>query len=229
MHDRFDVSVRAFSRQSALPDAWPAPVRRALLDALPTGDIGDVDDADLNDVLLMALGDLEPVEGAEAIIDFRVHDGSSDGRREQLAFEFRDEHPWEEYPGLAAHADLFAVAMLLHDAWPKHFGRPSLGRVELDIVALEPSAVADLDPLEPSLLARLLGHRDPRSILARLFDDAVAGTEPFTDAPSLLWRVEVLDHGAGRCRVAVWSSLHWLAGVEAGQAWTSSASPDRDE
>jgi len=226
LSDRFEIVANSAKRAHALPEAWPAATLRALMDTLPGGDLGEVEDADLAEVIGMVLADGDVIEGAESVIDFRVHDGSSDGRREQLAHEFKDEHPWVEYPTLSAHADLFAVAMLLHDVWPSEFGTPSLTRVELGITALDAEAAGDLAELSPALLVRLIGAADPGSILARLFDEAIEGSVPFPDAPYILWRVEVLESDESSATVAVWSSMRWLEGIQRGQAWTSSARPD---
>ncbi len=226
MSNRFDVFAKSVTRAHALPDAWTADQRRALLATLPTGDVGEVDDSDLADVLVMALSDMEVDEGTEAVIDYRIHDGSSDGRREQLVQEFQEEHPWDEYPALEAHADLFATAMLLHDVWPAQYGTPALSRVELVISALDDEARADLATLPPSLLGRLLAQADERSILARLFDDAVAGTTPFPEAASLLWRVEITPRDERSAAVVVYSSLRWMEGIKRGMQWASPARAD---
>ena len=226
MSDRFEILARSAKKVHALPDAWPADSLRALLATLPGGDMGEVEDAELAEFVEMALGDMDITEGAEALIDFRIHDGSSDGRREQLAHEFRDEHPWVEYPTLSAHADLFAVGMLLNKVWPAEFGTPSLTRVELEITALDDDAADDLSELRPALLVRLLGAADSSSILARLFDEAIEGAAPFPEAAHILWRVEVIEEAEATATVAIWSSMRWLEGIQRGQVWTSDARPD---
>ncbi|MCK5944076.1 MAG: hypothetical protein KAI24_18975, partial [Planctomycetes bacterium] len=67
MKPRFAVRVRAIAESPSGPDAWDPPRYRALLHALDYQDADGVAEADLREMVLMALQDKEPNEAAEAV------------------------------------------------------------------------------------------------------------------------------------------------------------------
>lgn len=228
MANRFEVFVVSVEEVRGVPGAWSTDDSKALLKALELEDLGAPD----LELVHMALQDVGEEAAPLALVNFFLTDDSSPGARAEVARDFVDECPWDQYPDLSQHWGLWRAAYLLQGAFPGRFSSPTVSRAELGVVALDPDARALLrqDPLPVSFVARLLAG-DGSTPLARLFADEVDGA-PFRDAPSIVWRAEVsereLDGASPSIRLRVWSSNRWLGDLDHTPTFQTAAWPDED-
>ncbi len=228
---RFDVSVLELTKIYDLPDAWSDADYRALLGELEVDEIDDLAGADLLEILLMALQDLEPEEAADRVLAHKLQDRISRGSRQNLVEDLLDGgKPWEEWADLYLHASIFEACVLLHRVFPKLFPRPDCLRLRLRLTARQKD-VRDVfaQPPEPAFVARVLADgMDEKSILERLFDEQLVARE-FPEARGIVWRAafdDVAGDGAGAI-LTVYSSQHWLEDIEDIDEFHSNAYNDR--
>ena len=202
-----------------MPDTWTEPKYHALLDALEIDDTAGMTGSDLEEMLLMALQDLDPEEAADAILAAKLGDTISRGARQNIVQDFVDEQrPWEEAADISLHARIFAAAVLLQKAFPTRFPRPDILRLSLRLTAHTHRAEELLrTPPEPAFVARILADgMTESSTLERLFDDSIE-SESFPAAASIIWRAEFTDPEDGpppAATLVVYSSALWLKSME---------------
>lgn len=214
-----------------MPETWSEAEYHALLDALEIDDTADLAGADLEDMALMALQDLDPEDAADAILAVKLGDRITRGARRNIVQDFVDEQrPWEEAADISLHAPIFAAAVLLQKAWPKRFSRPDILRLTLHLTAQGARAAEMLHATpQPAFVARILADgMSENSTLERLFDDGIESSS-FPDAASIIWRAELSDGDSGppeSATLTVYSSTLWLKAMEEVETFESDAHND---
>jgi hypothetical protein len=77
----YDVDVIALNVVRDMPGTWTEADYLALLEALEVTGIDGLSEADLRDMALMALQDLDPEEAADAVLALKLKDAVSRGAR----------------------------------------------------------------------------------------------------------------------------------------------------
>ena len=226
----FDVSVVELKKFCDLPDSWSDEDYRALLAELEVDEVDDLAGADLLEILLMALQDLEPEEAGDRVLAYKLQTRVSRGSRQNIVEDLlADGKPWEEWADLYLHASIFEACVLLQLAWPRVFPRPACQRLRLRLEALQKDGRELLRrPPEPAFVARVLADgMDEKSILERLFDEQLVARE-FAEAEGIVWRAdfdEVAADGSAAV-LTVYSSQHWLEDIEGVDEFRSNAYND---
>jgi hypothetical protein len=169
-----------------LPGDWPPSALSELLEALEIEADG-AGDADVSELVLMALGDLEPHEAGEAVLKQVFGAGMSAGVRSNLAGDLENERPWEEFADLARQRGIFTAVALLQKALPRRYGKPDAMRAVVAFTAPTPPEAALLARAEPAVILRALAPGlGPRSIVTRLYAEGLRGGA-FPEAAHILW------------------------------------------
>jgi hypothetical protein len=175
--------------------------------------------SDLEEMLLMALQDLDPEDAADAILACKLGDSLSRGARQNIVQDFIDEQrPWEEAADISLHARIFAAAVLLQKALPTRFSRPDMMRLSLRLTAHSHRAEELLRAVpSPAFVTRILADgMDESSTLERLFDDNIE-SDSFAAAADIIWRAEYTEPDDGppmAVTLVVYSSALWLKAME---------------
>jgi hypothetical protein len=119
---------------------------------------------------------------------------------------------------LKLHSRIFAAAVLLQKVFPSKFSSPNMMQVILDVKATGTEASkSQINPPEAAFVARMLADAlNEDSILERLFDYQMR-THSFPEAEGIIWHAEFNDQLPGyntSTNLTVYSSVHWLKGME---------------
>ena len=231
MRPKVQVRVERFETVEEIDGAWTAARLAALLDAMDYGSTADLTDAELREMTVLSLQDRSPAEAAELLLANRVGDRLTLGQRQTLGHDLTEEKLWEHHADMSLHEELFHVASLAYQAFPRVFHTPDAARVHL---ALRPENAAAREAIaagvrEPMLVRLLAEGMDESAILRRLFGEALAGG-PFPEAESIVWSFEARPLDGGGVEVDLLSSGYWLdplADVEAYTAVGLAAPPSR--
>lgn len=225
------VTVTGLETVRDMPDTWSEAEYHALLDALEVDGTADLGGSDLEEMLLMALQDLDAEDAADAVLAVKIGDALTRGARQNIVQDFMDEQrPWEEAADIALHARIFEAAVLLQKALPKRFARPDILRLTMRLTAHNPRAEALLQkaPL-PAFVARILADgMGEDSTLERLFDDSLESSS-FPDAGGIVWRADFSGYDPGppaEATLTVYSSALWLRPMEEVETFESDAHND---
>lgn len=234
MAKRFDISVTGLDKVFEMPGIWTDKDYRQLASQLEVEDIDDISGADLLEMLLMALQDLEPREAADAVLAYKLQSSVKPGARQNIVQDLVEgQRPWEESADIKLHAPVFAAAVLLQKAFPKRFSKPDILRLTLLMNGLTPEASSILSTQpEAAFVTRVLADAmDDNSILERLFDEQLASSS-FPAAESIIWKADFSEQSRGERSSAVltvYSSKHWLGAMEEVSDFQSNAYNDAAE
>jgi hypothetical protein len=210
----FQLTIDDLLVMEELPGAWTDEKYREILERLDIPDARDMPHDELLEMCVMALQDLEPLEGSELALDVCLRGILKDGQIRNAAHDLRDEALWENYPDLRAHEPLFRGAWLISKAFPQNFPKPTIARVDLRIAPLNEAARKRIaQPLNEATLLRLLAQvMDPSSILLRMFGDQIRGGA-FPEAEYLLWTVDHSPAGDDGVALRLHASHYMLRGL----------------
>lgn len=227
MADEFHVDVLSFSILEELADVWTTKEYSELLAEMEFGSIEGLSQAEVREMCLLALQDLEPKAAAVLVLEYRLGDRLSKGQRDNIAADMPDEKLWEEYADMSFHEQLFNVASLLYMAFPKIFPEPDAVRATVKITALHNTGREILrSALTESFLVRLLaGGMDQGATLHRLFDEQLAG-DSFPEAEFIMWTLRIESITESTSNVEVISSGSWLDALRNTKSYSAHASPD---
>lgn len=206
----------------ALPGDWDPPALRRLLADLDVDPEGATD-AELLDLALMALGDLEPDDAGDAVLRCVFGGDLKPGQRASIAADLEEDRPWEDHADLSKQAGIFTATVLLQQALPRRFGVPDAARVEVAFRAATASEAAELMRAKPAVILRALAPGlGPRAIVNRLYEEGVRGAA-FPEASAILWRCELRPDPADPRRVlaVIHGAQSFLGGLAAAEPWES--------
>jgi hypothetical protein len=124
MKTDFPIKVLDFRVLREIEGAWTQADYGALLQTMDFGETGVMSDAEMREITLLALQDLEPVEAAELVLTQHLGHRLKSGQIKNAANEMLEEKLWEEYADLSLHEGMFNVASLLYAAFPRRFPQP---------------------------------------------------------------------------------------------------------
>lgn len=217
MKGRFEVLVERVERIERLEGMWPPEQERGFLEQLLDDESGDIGDADVTEMLLMSLQDLEPHDAVEAILAYLIHVGRLDsslsaGSRAHLSHEWADTPQWEYHADIQQHCGLFEAGIIAYAAFPRRYPKPVARRIQISVTAKDDDGTALLSgPASLALALRWVAPCAPNGILYRLFDESIEG-DNFPEASHIAWEVSKED-GA----FYVTGSGHWFSAIDPGQ------------
>ncbi len=227
MTSNFHVEILDFSNLAEIEGAWTTGDFAALLDAMEYGDTAGMSDAELREMCILSLQDLEPDEAAYLVLKHVVGDVLRDGQLRNMANEMLDEKLWEEYVDPALHERLFNVGSLLYAAFPRTFPTPDAVRVKLQVTAGN-AAARDLVGAAPdeTFLVRLLADgMDDRAVLHRMYGEQLKGRS-FPNAAAVVWIVRAQVTGEDVMTIEVTGSGYWLDPLDQTASYESAAYAD---
>ncbi len=230
MPARFRVQVLEFTVLTELEGVHGAADYVTLLDRMEYGDTTGMSVAELREMCLLSMQDLEPSEAAALLLEHDLGKELRQGQVTTIAHRMCDEKLWEEYPDLALHERLFNVASLLYAAFSRDVPEPDAVRVSLEIAAENGEAREILlRPTDESFVVRLVADgMPPGAVLRRLFADQLSGSS-FPEASSLVWIVQSEVLTDRNVRLEVLSSGYWLDALRETSSYASTAYADEPD
>lgn len=237
MANLFDVSVTTLKKVFDLPGSWDDQDYLNLARRLELEEIDDLTGTDLLEMVLMAVQDLEPRDAADAVLTYKLPESTKPGVRQNIVQDLlQGERPWEQAADIWLHAPIFKATVLLHRAFPKHFSKPDILCLTMQVKALAEEAKELLsNPPEAAFVARMLADAmDESSILERLFDEQLMSNS-FDTAKGIIWQADFSQQNPGEhtsALLTVYSSDHWLNAMEGISEFQSNAyndKPDEEE
>ena len=224
MKTEFNVEVLDFRDLKEIQGAWSSADFISMLEVMEFGATDGMSDAEVREMALLALQDLEPVDAAELVLTQHLGDRLKSGQIQNAANEMLEEKLWEEYADLSLHEAMFNVASVLYAAFPAVFPKPDAIHVTLAVTAANEDAQEVLaDPLNESLVVRLLADgMEDNSVLNRLFEEQLKG-KSFPEADKIVWILEVDSSNAPIITMQVTSSGCWLDPLRDTKSYSSSA------
>lgn len=216
MQAQFTVQIGSFRKINKIPNAWSSEDYRVLMEIMGLDDgLEGMDAAELREMCMMSLNDLEADEAAKVVLthlfaDELANDELTEGKIEQLSHDMSDDRLWEEYSDCLYHERFFSAYALLREAFNGIFAQPTGVEFLVNVTAgnIEEMAIFDESPCA-SMVRLLANGLNDNDLLHRLYEEQIQG-EQFPQAPGIVWKLQqVADEGLTR-QFSVVSSSFWF-------------------
>lgn len=229
MKGRFLLQIDDWVEIHELPGSWP---NESLREVLRLADFDDeVSDAELRDMAVLALQDLDEQAAGELVLQVVFGDKLSSGVRQNLVDDLEDDRPWEQFASIDKQAGIFETMVLLQQVFPLRFGIPDAIRLRLVVQATDVETTTRLrsGPSAPFILRLLASGMPDDAVLNRLYSSELQA-DAFADAGAILWMIDhvnssdVAEPASFTCDI--YASWQWLEPLEDITAWEGSGWPD---
>ncbi len=197
------LSVKILSVRSikAVESYWQPKDYMELLSRCDYTEAEQVSEAELKEMLFMAITDFEPDEAAKIVLDYKLAGRLKTGQIEALSHEMIEDKVAEEYPDPTFHYDLFNINQLLHQAFNGVFPNTEASLIEVQLVT------KDKIEMSQEVVAKALKDAlKDNCILKRLYADQLEGKVPFADLAHFIWDLTQKEDGI--CQLL--TSKYWL-------------------
>ncbi len=172
-----------------------------LLELFDFPDAKSIPEAELFDMLSMAISDFEPDEAAEVVLTYKLSSILKEGQIKNLSNEMLEDNIAEEYPDISLHFPLFNINQLLHDAYNGKFPRTLASVIDFEL-----SFKNKIEITKEVVLRTISDLLSEKSLLKRLFNEQLDSDQELTDAESIIW--ELKSTGENTYRLI--TSDYWL-------------------
>lgn len=200
---KFELSVQSVKTIRSLPDYWTEQDYRNLLEAFELDGFENADASELQDLLFMAISDLEPDESAVIILRYKLGGKLKEGQLKNLSHSMTGDNESEEYPDISLHYPLFNINQLLFKAYNGVFTNAKASRIEIELTLPSNPQQAITKEIALKALSTCLGGQN---LILRLYEDQLSGKVAFTEAEHIIWTLEKTEND----RYVVLTSDYWI-------------------
>ena len=198
---KFTFRLKNIRSISKIDGYWTNEDYVNLLELFNYEDAKSVPEAELFDMLSMAITDFEPDEAAEIVLKYKLGSILNDGQINNLSHEMLEDKVAEEYPDISLHYPLFNINQLLLDAYNGKFPRTMASVIDFELILGEKITV------NKEIVIRTISDLlSQKSLLKRLFSEQLDSEHEFKDANSIIWELKPL----GTNTYQIISSDYWL-------------------
>ena len=209
MSDTYRVRINSVKEVHSLPDLWPPGKLRRILELAEFDDFAALPDADLLDMSLMALQDLERQQAGEVVLEAVFETGMRPGVRQNLVDDLEEDEPWNDIAELSHQRGVFETLVLLQQAYPNRYGTPDA--LQLTFSVSSPSkGIADLSPAK--LLQIFSACLTDRDILNRLYGEDISAGR-FNSAEHIIWWMEQNRSSESKVECSMIASKQWFHSI----------------
>jgi hypothetical protein len=198
---RFTINLKKIKTIEKIDGYWKKEDYIALLELFNYSDAETIPEADLLDMLSMAISDFEPDEAAEIVLTYKLSGVLKEGQIKNLSHEMLEDKVAEEYPNISLHYPLFNINQLLYTAYNGKFPKTLASLIDIELYFEK-----DVDISKEIALRTLSDMLSEKSLLKRLFNEQLDSEKELNDAESIIWELKPM----GEKIYQLTSSDYWL-------------------
>ena len=197
----FTIKLKKIRSIDKIEGYWKKEDYINLLQLFEYSDATSIPEAELFDMLLMAISDYEPDEAAGIVLGYKLNSVLKQGQIENLSFEMLEDKVAEEYPNISLHYPLFNINQLLYEAYNGKFPKTLASVLDIEL-----SFENNIDITKEIVLRTMSDLLSEKSLLKRLFNEQLDSENELKDAESIIWELKPI----GENLYQLISSDYWL-------------------
>lgn len=197
----FTIEIKNIKSIDKIEGSWTSQDYINLLEVFDYPDAKSIPEAELFEMLSMAISDYEPHEAAEFVLRYKLDKTLNEGQIKNLSHEMLLDKVAEEYPDIALHYPLFNINQLLYEAYNGKFPRTLASIIDFKLVFTKEIVVT-----KEVVLRTLSDLLSEKSLLKRLFNNQLDSSHELKDAESIVWKL----NKTGENTYQIISSDYWL-------------------
>lgn len=198
---KFTINLKKIKSIDKIAGYWKNEDYLKLLELFDYSDTANIPEAELFDMLAMAILDFEPEEAAEIVLNYKLNGILKEGQMKNLSHEMLEDKISEEYPDIALHYPLFNINQLLFETYNGKFPR-----ILASVIDIELTFGKELAVTKEIVLRTISDLLSEKSLLKRLFNEQLDAKNEFHEAKSIIWELKPL----GENNYQIISSDYWF-------------------
>ncbi|MCF8367529.1 MAG: hypothetical protein K9G76_00710 [Bacteroidales bacterium] len=197
----FTIRLKNIKSIDKIDGYWNKQDYINLLELFNFPDAKNLPDADLFDMLSMAISDYEPEEAAEVVLKYKLSNILKEGQIKNLSNEMLEDKIAEEYPDISLHFPLFNINQLLYDAYNGKFPRTLASVIDFELVFK-----SKIEITKEIVLRTISDMLSEKSLLKRLYNEQLDSDKELNDAEGIIWELKLTGENTFR----LITSDYWL-------------------
>jgi hypothetical protein len=197
----FTIKLKKIRTIEKIEGYWKMEDYINLLELFDYSDATSIPEAELFDMLSMAISDFEPDEAAETVLTYKLNTVLKEGQIKNLSHEMLEDKVAEEYPNISLHYPLFNINQLLYEAYNGKFPKTLASVLDIEL-----SFESNLDITKEVVLRTISDLLSEKSLLKRLFNEQLNSEKELNDAESIIWDLKPM----GENIYQLISSDYWM-------------------
>ncbi|BAX80086.1 hypothetical protein [Labilibaculum antarcticum] len=197
----FTIRLEKIKSVEKIEGYWTKVDYINLLELFDYADAESLPEADLLEMLTMAISDFEPNEAAEILLRYKLSDFLKEGQIQNLSHEMLEDKVSEEYSDISLHYPLFSINQFLYETYNGKFPKILASVIDIELIFK-----SKIDITKEIVLRTISDLLSERSLLKRLFDEQLDSENELKDANSIIWELKPM----GENRYQLITSDYWL-------------------
>lgn len=197
------LKILGFETLDSIPEYWTLQDYQALLQLCDIEDYEQMSLSEAEEMLFMALTDMEPDDAAKILLDYKFSSKLRAGQIDQMSHEMLEDCLPEEHADISLHYCLFNINELLNRAFNNKFPEAKATSIQFQLICDDS---ATKPPSKELLLKAFALCFVDRQIIKRLYDKQLAGEVAFPEAENILWDVQSNKDGT----YSALTSRYWI-------------------
>ena len=198
---KFTIKLKKIRTINKIEGYWKKEDFINLLEFFDYSDAASIPEAELFDMLSMAISDFEPDEAAEIVLKYKLKSVLKEGQIKNLSQEMLEDKVAEEYPNISLHYPLFNINQLLYEAYNGKFPNTLASVIEIEL-----TFASNLDITKEIVIRTISDLLSKKSLLKRLFNEQLDSEKELNDAEDIIWDLKPM----GENTYQIISSDYWL-------------------
>jgi len=198
---KFTIKLKKIRTIEKIEGYWKKEDYINLLELFDYSDATSVPEAELFDMLSMAISDFEPDEAAETVLTYKLNNVLKEGQIKNLSHEMLEDKVAEEYSDISLHYALFNINQLLFEVYNGKFPKTLASMIDIEL-----SFAGNIDITKEIVLRTISDLLSEKSLLKRLFNELLDSEKELKDAESIIWELKPM----GENIYQLISSDYWL-------------------
>lgn len=198
---KFTIQLNSIETIDQIAGYWSKDDYRNLLELFDFGDSKNLPDAELWEMLKMAVSDFEPEDAAEVVLTYKLGNLLKDGQIKNISNEMLEDKIAEEYSDISFHYPLFNINQLLYKLYNGKFPKSLASKIHISL-----SFEGQVTVNKEIVLRTISDLLSEKSVLKGLFNEQLDSENELKDAKSIIWELMPLENNTFQ----VISSDYWF-------------------
>jgi hypothetical protein len=199
---KFTIKLKKLKTIEKIDGYWKNEDYIELLELFDYNDAKSLPEAELLEMLNMAITEFDPSEAAQILLNYKLSEHLNKGQIENISHEMLLDKVAEEYPIIPLHYPLFNINQLLFKAYNGKFPKTMASVLDFEL-----SFEGEIEINKEVVLRTLSDLLSSHSLLKRLFSEQLDSDKELKDAEGIIWELKEL----GQNNFQVITSEYWLS------------------
>jgi hypothetical protein len=187
----FNIKLNKIHSIEKIEGYWKKEDYINLLELFDYPDAATVPEAEILDMIAMAISDFEPEEAAEIVLTYKLNKELNQGQIKAISHDMLEDKIAEEYPNISLHYPLYNINQFLYKAYNGKFPNTLASILDFEL-----TFEGEVKVTKEIVLRTLSDLLSEHSLLKRLFDEQLDSEKELKDAEGIIWELKSTEENS---------------------------------